>query len=574
MHPKPFLNFCLAVCLLCLPVMGQGLILDDYMEAAWSSTRFFGAQRSGLGPNWVGDGTTYPTSFTGDNHNGIDVSGGWFDCGDHVMFGQPQSVASYVLAVSYENFTTGYHDLYHGDYSDYKSSGNYTRAGGRPNGIPDLLEELRYQADYLVKASISSTAFVHRKGDGNADHSRWVTPGRKSTLARNLGGEPRDIIVDAADGFTPGMFAAMLAVMARVDPEPARRQAYLAAAERAYSYAKRFNSVADGQTFYQAAWWSGRWADGPFLAALELWRTTQNATYRSEAESYFDQLEIQSGSYTRFAYANVIPLSIIMAEKYLNLLPTQSRYEPLAVLNQLYNSQKNAQGAFTRETGGGGSFSVRSPAGGAFLYALYSVLHNTSVHDSIIFDQVDFLLGQNPNRKSYLVGFNRGNSISPPAPHHRGYYGNEDPNRNETQVTAPVKNHQLGGLIAGAFSDATHNTNVSTWNINEVCVDINAPFVGAMGYVMSKLQPTGSSLSTGGLPSPQALGFTIAQQGREYHFRHRDGNLRVRIFTLQGLEVANLTGENLQWTPPAGGVYTVQLRSAEGQFSTAKLSSL
>ena len=67
-----------------------GLSDDDYIEAAWMTTRFYGAQRSGQGPNWVLDGTNNPTSFTNEKYNGKDVSGGWFDCGDHVMFGQTQ----------------------------------------------------------------------------------------------------------------------------------------------------------------------------------------------------------------------------------------------------------------------------------------------------------------------------------------------------------------------------------------------------------------------------------------------------------------------------------------------------
>nr|AAA24894.1 endA [Fibrobacter succinogenes] len=81
------------------------LSTDDYVEAAWMTTRFFGAQRSGQGPNWILDGTSNPTSFTKDSYNGKDVSGGWFDCGDHVMYGQSQGYASYVLALAYAEFT-------------------------------------------------------------------------------------------------------------------------------------------------------------------------------------------------------------------------------------------------------------------------------------------------------------------------------------------------------------------------------------------------------------------------------------------------------------------------------------
>ncbi len=111
------------------------LSTDDYIEAAWMTTRFFGAQRSGEGPNWILDGTNYTKSFTKDNYNGKDVSGGWFDCGDHVMYGQSQGYASYILALGYSEFTKGFYDLYTGDYTDYKESKDYTRKGGKPNGV-------------------------------------------------------------------------------------------------------------------------------------------------------------------------------------------------------------------------------------------------------------------------------------------------------------------------------------------------------------------------------------------------------------------------------------------------------
>ena len=169
------------------------LSADDYVEAAWMTTRFYGAQRSGEGPNWLLDGSNYTTSFTSDKfpsgtHSGKDLSGGWFDCGDHVMFGQPQSFASYVLALSLTTFTEGWRDLYHGDYTDYKASGDYTRLGGEANGLPDLLEELRYEADFWVKAAPDASTFVVVKGNGSEDHMRWVTPGKMSTLSKDLGG--------------------------------------------------------------------------------------------------------------------------------------------------------------------------------------------------------------------------------------------------------------------------------------------------------------------------------------------------------------------------------------------------
>ena len=53
----------------------------------------------------------------------------------------------------------------------------------------------------------------------------------------------------------------------------------------------------------------------------------------------------------------------------------------------------------------------------------------------------------------------------------------------------PEKNKLLGGLIAGDFNSGSHNGTVSAWNVNEVCVDMNAPLVGALGYILSKKAP-------------------------------------------------------------------------------------
>ena len=468
----------------------SALSTDDYVEAAWMTTRFFGAQRSGNGPNWILDGTNYTKSFTKDNYNGKDVSGGWFDCGDHVMYGQSQGYASYILALGYSEFTKGYYDLYTGDYTDYKDSKDYTRKGGKPNGVRDLLEELRYEADFWVKAAISSSNFVTVKGDGNADHTKWVTAGKMSTLSSSEGGETRYVKADANDAFTPGLAAAMLAVMARVDPDSANQKKYLAAAKTAYSYSKSHKGVTNSSGFYESSWWDGRWQDGPFLGALELWRTTKDSTYIKDADSWYFDLQYNLGSTTRLNYSNVIPLSVVMAEGVLHWAPQGGQiYEAEGYLKKLYSDDMK-NGVFMGETGGPGSFSVRTPAGGAFLYALYSKFYGLDEYDDMIEKNVAYLLGDNSNSKSYVVGFTRNNAKAPTKPHHRGYYGNENPDCDVNCVgSAPEKNKLLGGLIAGDFSSGSHNGSAAQWNVNEVCVDMNAPLVGALGYILSKKAP-------------------------------------------------------------------------------------
>lgn len=563
------------------------LAVDDYVEAAWMTTRFFGAQRSGSGPNWILDGTNFTTSFTSDKypsgtHVGKDLSGGWFDCGDHVMFGQPQSFAAYVLALSLTTFSTGWRDLYHGDYTDYKASGDYTRPGGSANDLPDLLEELRYEADFWVKAAPDASTFVVVKGNGNEDHNRWVTPGKMSTLEKSLGGGIRDIVMNQADAYTPGMVAAMLAVMARMDPDTDRQTKYLQAAKNAYAYAKGKTGIYTSSGFYDAGWWDGRWQDGPFLAALELYRTTKEDTYKTEATTWFNKIEFVKGGYTRLAYANAVPISMILGETVLGLTPPDNTYLDVSKMLKNIYTDNMASGVFTKETGGNKSFSTRTPAGGAFLFALYGALTKSSSYDTYIYNNVDFLLG-GTTKKSYVTGFNRNSAISPPSPHHRGYYGIEDVNIGDgsgscnnacLQGKVPAKNKQMGGVIAGDFTTTSHNASVAEWGTNEVCVDLTAPLVGALGYIVSKEAPVGTALPeykpTAISTHHTSASFSLARSAGAYEFSHSAGQpFTVDVYDLRGNKVASLrsAGESLRFAPAAAGVLHAQVRGANSSAS-------
>lgn len=554
---------------------------DDFVEAAWMTTRFYGAQRSGEGPNWLAQGTNYTTSFLKDSYQGHDVSGGWFDCGDHAMFGQTQGFAAYMLALAYAEFTEGFYDLYTGDYSDYLAANDYSRAGGKPNKVRDLLEELRYEADFWTKAAISETSFVMVKGNGDYDHKKWVTPGKMSTFGTEDGGDPRPMQADTQDGFTPGMASAMLAVMARMDPDAANQAKYLDAAKRAFAYAKTHKGVTTSGSYYSEGWWDGRWADGPFLAALELYRTTQDETYKTAAKTFFDQIMFESGSYSRLNYANAVPLSAVMGEAVFGWAPTANNAKDAkSFLDGLYKNQVSSEGIFTKDTGGGGSFSVRTPSGGAFLYGLYSKLSGTSDYEELIEKNVAYLLGDNANSKSYVAGFDRNGAKAPPAVHHRGYYANEDESKDpDSGLQPPAKNKYFGAMIAGSFQNPGHNTKVSDWAENEVCVDINAPMVGALGYILSKKAPkTDAEIGTTA-PDPSAIsGRAALQSGLKmvgsngvYTISNAQRKpFKVEVFDLNGVMVQKLQSEGraISFQPKAKG--TLKVRISSGSDVTVK----
>lgn len=580
MNCKKYFLSSLAILGLAATTATAALSDDDYIEAAWMTTRFFGAQRSGEGPNWILDGTNNPTSFTNDRYNGRDVSGGWFDCGDHVMYGQTQGFASYVLALSFAEFTTGFYDLYTGDYSDYKASKDYTRKGGKPNDVRDLLEELRYEADFWVKAAIDENNFVTVKGDGNSDHMKWVTAGAMSKLGTGDGGEPRQITGNADDSYTSGMAAAMLAVMARMDPDSSAREKYLKAAKIAFAYAKKHNGVTNSQGFYESSWWNELWHDGQFLAALELFRTTKDSSYVDEASKFYDQIDFDVAGYSRFGYPDASPLSYLMGEFVLGFHPVADFAGVRVYLDGMYYDETDNNGIFNKETGGPGKFSTRTPAGGAFLYALYSKFSNKTIFEESIEKNVAFLLGDNADKKSYVVGFTRNGAKAPTRPHHRGYYGNEDAGRDVNSMSdPPEKNKLLGGMIAGDFTSSSHNGSTADWQVNEVCLDMNAPLVGALGYLLSKKAPVlkvdsdieekaskDSSKVDKLVSKAENPSIRLVNKGSTISVAlEKQKPFNVQVFDLAGKRVQELKsdGRNLQFEIQGKGVFRVRVSTVK-----------
>jgi hypothetical protein len=383
----------------------------------------------------------------------------------------------------------------------------------------------------------------------------------------------------------------MLAVMARVDLDTANRSKYLKAAKTAYSYAKSHKGVTNSGEFYDPNWWDGRWEEGPFLAALELYRATKDETYKNDAKDWYEKLDLQTGGGARFGYSNAVPLAVVMAYGVFGWDLPQSSIDTQRFIDRLYEEQAEGD-IFKIETGGAGSFSVRSPAGGAFLYALYSKFDGTTSYDKMIEKNVAYLLGDNSNKKSYVVGFSKNGANAPKRPHHRGYYGNEDPGREVAGMgDAPEKNKLLGGMIAGNFNDGNHSNDVSDWRTNEVCVDLNAPMVGALGYILSKKAPKtnedlgivlpdvdkkdtvkkdttkkDSSEQSIALLNLSAKKFTLTNSGSVVRVSHSlNMPFKVQLFDLTGklLQEVKSEGKNLEFKIQGKGVFRVRVVSAK-----------
>ncbi len=556
---------------------------DQYTKALWMATRFFGSMRSGEGPNWILQETNYPKSFVKDSYNGKNISGGWFDCGDHVVFGQTQFYSTYILAVALDQFPSGLPDVYAGDYSDYKASKDYSIAGGKANGLKDLLEEIRYNADFLVKITPNPSSFVVQVGDGDLDHQKWVTAGKMASLPKASGGEsdgarytnPPTNGSAINDAYTPGMASAALAIMARRDPDAARRAAYLEHAINAYAYSRAHTGVSSAQSYYNSSYWSGRWQEARFLAALELWRTTGADSFKTQATTEWVGIQHESGSYTRLDYTNAIPIAWLMAMQY---LPSLNQKYLVDFLKSYRNSTGNS--GVTTWKASNGSFALRSATGAAFLHALYAKFNNDKTYDDFIYKQVDYILGANTTKQSYLVGWDEGGVKKHVVVHHRGYYGNENTAKADAaysngamEDSVPKWNKYLGAILPGA-TDGTVGTSITDYGNVEVCLEQNAPLVGALAYITSQQKPVDSSMLSAGIVLRRVIQpLDVVRSGRNFEFRAPAGQSlsEVKVLDASGREVwsTSRASSGVRWSAPKSGLYVVQAKAGSDRFSAS-----
>ena len=549
---------------------------EQYKKALWMVTRFYGAQRSGNGPNWLLMDHKYKTSFVKDADGSRNLEGGWFDCGDHVLFGQTFFYSAYVLAKAYEAFPKGFYDIYHGDYSDYAESKDWSINGGKPNRIPDLLEELKYATDWIIKATPNGTTFYSQKGDGNADHQKWVTAGFMSTLPKNEGGEKegsRFIVKNPDDGVMASFAAGTLALMSKIyrEYDSTYADTCIKHAKNAYDYAKSHKDKAAGADFY------GAHKDPQtvfVLAASEMYRITGENTYKndidkSQIKGHWHVLDY-SNSHDLVAYATAMAVPAT-ADKDAIL---QIAFDEFV---KKYTDPNNIESEKVTKLGGGWG-QLRYAGNTAFSVALYSLAKNNTQYDQFIYDQIDYVLGKNNAKRSFITGFCEGCNGSPKLPHHRNVFLRDDnPDDGEkAKMTIPERNKYFGYLVGGTRVSTSYTESVTDYQTTEGGIDYNAGLLGALAYIVSKVDPAPpippivvdppDEPKPPEEPDPEPiiplanktlLGNFVVRFVGTHEFPAQSKSFTVQIFDLKGNKISTIKseGQSVRFTPKSKNIY-------------------
>jgi len=442
----------------------------NYAEALQKSLYFYEAQRSGKLPAtnrvyWRGD-----SALTDGADVGVDLTGGYYDAGDHVKFGLPLFSSLTLLAWGGIQYGQGYRDC-----------GEWER----------LLETVRWGTDWVLKAHTKPDELYGQVGEGQRDHDFWGSP-ESMTMPR-----PAFKIDPTRPGSElAGEAAAALAAASLLfaQDDPAYSRTLLERAGQLFDLADRHrgtytDAIPDAGMFYDSE--SGYYDELVWSAAW-LYRATGRPEYLQKAEAgYAAWLKGTLLSWTHTWDDKRYGAAVLLAQ--LTGKPLYRR-DAEAFLNYWTVGHNGQQVPYTP---GGLAWiqawgSLRYAANTAFLAFVYSdtVADPKNIYHAFAKRQINYILGENPARRSYVVGFGE----NPPRnPHHRASHGST-----ENSIDAPTMNLNIlyGALVGGPFlpDDFAFSDNRRDERSNEIALDYNAAFSGALARMV---------MLHGGKPLPQ-----------------------------------------------------------------------
>ncbi|HBE16690.1 MAG TPA: endoglucanase [Cyanobacteria bacterium UBA11149] len=437
----------------------------NYGEVLQKAIYFYEAQRSGKLPvnnrvEWRGD-----SGLNDGADNKIDLTGGWYDAGDHVKFGLPMAASTTILSWGLIEYGDG-----------YKKSGQYQY----------ILDNLRWVNDYFMKAHPSANVLWGQVGKASLDHD-WWGPAEVMQMARPSYKIDQSCPGSDLAGETAAAMAASSMVFKETDATYANT--LLRHAKELFQFAEEYQGIysdciTEAKDFYKSSGYNDELA----WAAGWLYRATGDKEYLSKAEIYYDKLsenanDIKPYNWTHTWDDKSYGTYVLLAE-----LTGEAQYQE-DVERWLDYWCDRCQSKHIYYTKGGLAWlsewgSLRYTAKTAFLAFVYSdsVKSPWKKRKYAAFGerQINYILGNNPQKRSYIVGF--GNN-PPTQPHHRTAHGSWANNKTNPEKTRHIL---YGALIGGPDKNDNFIDDRSNFKMTEVATDYNGGLTGAIARMYTK----------------------------------------------------------------------------------------
>ncbi|SFU53964.1 endoglucanase Cel9M [Clostridium sp. DSM 8431] len=425
---------------------------DEYKTALKDSVNFYDANKCGKEVandnvfSWRG-----PCHLNDGKNLGIDLTGGYHDAGDCVKFGLPQSYSASVMGWALYEFKDG-----------FKKAGAYNKQLG----------QLKYFTDYIIKCHYADGKFVYQVGDGDQDHNYWGAPENEQdgpTLRQSV--RIADSAHSASDVLGESTAALALMYLNYKDKDSAYAEKCLKEAKELYEMGKANPGRNDLYNFYV----SGSYSDDMAWGATWLYEATKDQSYLNEAKQFLVKENPWLESNWTMCWNDMkVPTVLKLYE-----ITKDATYKKAIEYNLNYweNDLRPVKGGIKIRDDWG---SLRYTAAESMLALVYNKINPSSALTNFASSQINYILGDNPDKMSYQVGF--GNKW-PQHAHHRAANG-YDKEKDANYKTLPNKYVLTGALVGGPKGDGTFKDELDEYTYTEVALDYNAGWVGALaGYV-------------------------------------------------------------------------------------------
>ncbi len=417
----------------------------NYAKLLQQSLYFYDANMCGdlegtCGVSWRGNCHTYDNKATysadGVTYS-VDVSGGFHDAGDHVKFGLPQGYAASVLGMSYYQFKDAFTQL---------------KQDTHMKTITD------YFCDYFKRCTVYKQgssdeviAFCYQVGNGDTDHAIWTAP-ESQTLERPA------YFADASNPATDQVSLAIAALA--LNYINFGDEADLKAAKDLFAFVQKNNlecATKGCQTYYNSTSYGDDYATA--AAALYVATGKTNQTYLNVYNTYKDANSNGINEYWVMDWANSGALAAML----------MGETTKLSNITKAGQSGTKLDNVFWCLSDWG---SCRYNSATQFVGLAYDKLASADSYTDWATSQMNYMIGDNPSKRCYAVGYNENSSQYP---HHRAA-------SRSTDDGIIVENHYtlLGALVGGPGSNGTYKDAQDDYYCNEVALDYNAGYVGAL----------------------------------------------------------------------------------------------
>ncbi|XP_044475111.1 endoglucanase 9-like [Mangifera indica] len=475
---------CLAWCCLFLLFLMENVHGNpNYGEALAKSFLFFQGQRSGRLPKNQQITWRYNSGLSDGKLAQVDLSGGYYDAGDNVKFNFPMAFTTTMLSWS-------------------------TLEYGKKMGsqLSNARTAIRWATDYLLKCATATPGKLYvGVGDPNVDHKCWERPEDMDTVRSVYSVSQTNPGSDVA-GETAAALAAASMVFRKVDPNYS--SLLLRTSKKVMQFAMQYRGAYSDSLgsavcpFYCS--YSG-YNDELMWGAAWLFRATNDVSYFNFLKSVGDDSGTDIFSWdNKYAGAHVLLARRALLNKDKNFEQYRQEAE-----NFMCKILPNSPMSSTQYTQGGLMFklpesNLQYVTSITFLLTTYAKYMKATQHNfdcgnyvvtpnhliNLAKIQVDYVLGVNPIKMSYMVGFgsnfprrihHRGSSLPSLASHPQsiGCDGGFQP---FFYSLNPNPNILVGAIVGGPNQNDGYSDDRGDYSHSEPATYINAAIVGPLAY--------------------------------------------------------------------------------------------